>query len=97
MTYQKQDWKDLPDESTPINAERLKHIENGIYDNSDEINMILKVIGLNNDTYDSTKTYFVGDSVIHNHMLYECTTAITIPEEFNITKWTEMTVLVEDE
>lgn len=97
MAYEKQDWKDLPDESTPINATRLKHIEDGIYDNSNEADMILKIIGLNNDTYDKTKNYSVGDLVIHNHMLYECTTAITTPEEFNITKWAETSILMEEE
>lgn len=32
MAYIKQDWKDYPDTSTPINAERLNHMEDGIAD-----------------------------------------------------------------
>lgn len=32
MAYTKQTWTDLPSETTPINAERLNHIEQGIYD-----------------------------------------------------------------
>lgn len=34
MAYQKQDWRDLPDETTPISAERLIHMEDGIYEAS---------------------------------------------------------------
>ena len=30
MAYVKQDWKDLPDKSTPITAEALNHMEDGI-------------------------------------------------------------------
>lgn len=34
MAYTKQDWKDFPNETTPITAERMNHIEEGIYENS---------------------------------------------------------------
>lgn len=34
MAYEKQNWKNLPSKETPVNAERLNHIEEGIYDNS---------------------------------------------------------------
>ena len=34
MAYTKQDWKNFPDETTPITAERMNHIEDGIYENS---------------------------------------------------------------
>ena len=34
MAYSKQTWHDLPDQTTPINAERLNHMEDGIYGNS---------------------------------------------------------------
>lgn len=32
MAYQKQEWHDLPLEDTPISAERLTHMEDGIYE-----------------------------------------------------------------
>lgn len=32
MAYTKQTWADLPSKTTPINASRLSHIEQGIYD-----------------------------------------------------------------
>lgn len=31
MAYTKQTWQDLPNKTTPINASRLEHIEDGIY------------------------------------------------------------------
>ena len=31
MAYTKQTWADLPSKTTPINAERLTHIEDGIF------------------------------------------------------------------
>lgn len=34
MAYQKQEWEDYPSTKTEITAERLKHIEDGIYENS---------------------------------------------------------------
>lgn len=34
--YEKQTWANLPDESTPISAERLAHLEEGIYQNSED-------------------------------------------------------------
>lgn len=33
MAYIKQDWNNLPNTTTPINSERMEHIENGIYAN----------------------------------------------------------------
>lgn len=32
MAYEKQEWRDLPDETTPISASRLNHMEDGIYE-----------------------------------------------------------------
>ena len=32
MAYTKQTWANLPSKTTPINASRLNHIEDGIYD-----------------------------------------------------------------
>lgn len=38
---------------------------------------IVKSLGLDTDTYDSTHTYAVGDLTIYGHMIYECNTAST--------------------
>ncbi len=32
MAYTKQTWQSLPNKTTPINASRLNHMEQGIYD-----------------------------------------------------------------
>ena len=37
MAYTKQTWTDLPATTSPINATRLNHIEDGIYENSNDI------------------------------------------------------------
>ncbi len=101
MAYAKQIWKDLPDETTPITKERLEHIENGIFENSTVANGLgnlvaktLEVLGLKDDTYDSTKTYAVGDMVVKDYAIYECTTAITTAETWNSDHWTVVPIIV---
>ena len=37
MAYQKQIWENLPSTNTPVNADRLNHMEDGIYDASTQI------------------------------------------------------------
>ena len=41
------------------------------------------------DEYDSTATYDAGDVVIYSGNLYKCETAVTTPEAFDPTKWTQ--------
>lgn len=40
MAYNKQTWRDLPDQTTPINSTRLNYIEDGIYNNSVNIDLL---------------------------------------------------------
>lgn len=47
------------------------------------------------ESYDSTATYAVGDYCVYGGNLYRCTTAVTVAEAFDPTKWTSI-VLVED-
>lgn len=93
MAYEKQNWKDLPDETTPITKDRLEHMEDGIYENDINTNSLLEALGLKDDTYDSTKTYAIGDMVIKNHAIYECTTAITTAETWNSSHWTIVPII----
>lgn len=93
MAYEKQIWKDLPDETTPITKDRLEHMEDGIYENDINTNSLLEALGLKDDTYDSTKTYAIGDMVIKNHAIYECTTAITTAEVWNSSHWTIVPII----
>jgi len=38
-------------------------------------------------TYSSSSTYAVGAEVVYSNNIYQCITAITVPEAFNATKW----------
>lgn len=40
------------------------------------------------DQYSNLLTYEVGDFVIYKTVLYKCITAVTVPEDFDPTKWT---------
>ena len=42
--------------------------------------------------YDSTLVYAKGQVVIHDNKLYSCTTAITTPEAWDSTHWTQTTI-----
>ena len=46
--------------------------------------------GVTASAYSSSKTYTVGDYVIHNSNLYRCTTAITTAEAFTAAHWTQV-------
>lgn len=54
MAYTKQTWTNLPSKTTPINASRLNHMEQGIYDNDQ--NKVDKVTGKGLSTNDYTTT-----------------------------------------
>lgn len=43
--------------------------------------------------YDASKTYAAGDYVVYNNKLYECKTDVTVPEEFDSSKWTETYIM----
>lgn len=45
--------------------------------------------------YDSTSTYAVGDLVLHEGQLYECSTAISTAEAWTAAHWTSKTVAAE--
>lgn len=44
------------------------------------------------DAYDAAQTYAVGDLVIYENRLYKCTTAVTVAESWDSTKWTQTTL-----
>lgn len=60
MSYIKQDWKNLPNTTTPFNATRMEHIEQGIYDNSVAISSIVES-GTN--SYGSWIKYYDGTMI----------------------------------
>lgn len=51
--YIKQEWKNKPDASTPLSADRLNHIEGGVETNSEAINEI--ITGVANYSSDETE------------------------------------------
>ena len=67
-------YQDLPSTTTPLTAESLNRIYKGII-----------ALGLDQDTYNSSTNYAVGDMVIHDFRIWECTTACT--GEWDETKW----------
>ena len=83
MSYNKKDWHNLPDMSTPISATNLNHMEEGIADANGAIGA---------DAYDSTATYAINDLCIKDNTLYICTTAITTAEAWNSAHWKAITI-----
>lgn len=51
------------------------------------INIIMKILGFDVDSYSNTSTYDLDDLVVYQNVPYYCTTAITTPEEFNEEHW----------
>ena len=45
------------------------------------------------DLYDNTSTYAVNDIVMFENELYKCTTAVSVAEDFDVNKWTSITVM----
>lgn len=61
-----------------------------------EYENLMKSLGLYINTYSSSSTYNVGDLVVYNHTIYECTTAITAAEVWNSTHWKIVPMIVEE-
>lgn len=71
--------------ATPINAENL----------NTNTQALLEILGLNQDNYSFSKKYEVGDLVIYNNKIYACIEEVTIPEEFDESKWEFVPLFVE--
>lgn len=48
-----------------------------------------KILGLNVDTFSTSKTYAVGDYVVYQLKLWKCTTAVTSAGSWKSANWTE--------
>lgn len=65
-----------------------------INNNTDTIdNLIHQNRSMISDSYDSTKTYSVGDVVIYEGTLYKCITDVVAAESFDKTKWEKTTAV----
>lgn len=60
MAYTKTTWQDLPSTATPVNATNLNKIEQGIYNNSEDIATVNTNIGDLTDLETSDKTSVVN-------------------------------------
>ncbi len=56
------------------------------------VDIVLKILGFDKDTYSNTATYKLDDLVVYQNVLYYCIVAITTPEEFNINHWKEFKI-----
>lgn len=60
------------------------------------VNSMFTLLGLDTDTYSSSSTYAVGDLVVYDNAIYECTTAITTAEAWNSAHWTLVPIFVDE-
>lgn len=58
------------------------------------VNTIYDALGLGTDTYSTSTSYVVGDMVIYNGMIYECTTATS--GAWNSANWSLVPVFVDE-
>ena len=69
-------------------AKRLYHLAEGPQGPQGEPGS--GAVGTVAEAYSTSKTYAVGDYVIHDEEFYRCTTAITTAEAFNSAHWTKL-------
>lgn len=82
MAYQKTDWQNLPNTTTPVIAEKLNNMEN-------ELEKLDNTVGT--DEFDNTKNYTTGQYCIKENVLYKATEDI-LAGEWNDTQWTATTI-----
>lgn len=70
----------------------IHYVITDVNGNTDDYSSIQPIIS---DAYSSSSTYAVGDYVIRSNRLYKCNTAITEPENWDATKWTETKIVDE--
>ena len=83
-------WFDeMKDQLSEDAAGHLQQEIDTIQSSVDEINDRLDNLDMSavSDAYNSALTYEVDEYCIYNNTLYECITAVTVPEVFDSTKW----------
>lgn len=66
---------------------------NEVIENSFTINVDMSQVTANiAPLYSEYLTYNVGDLIIYNNTLYQCTTAVSAPEAFVFSKWTQTSI-----
>jgi len=69
-----------------LSAEALEELQDNT---EDEVDRLDENCGTGTDNYSSSSTYSINDIVIYENKIYRCITAITVPEEFNSSKWVQ--------
>lgn len=96
MSYTKTNWQN--DTAPAINATNLNKIENGIFNNDNNISSINGTLGVDSNTWIGTTAYGEGDIVIYNDKIYQNisgTSTTTNPAE-DTTNWDEITIFDTD-
>ena len=70
----------------------FENIDTIMYDNQQKSEGALGDLA---DAFSTAGTYAVGDLVIYENKLYKCTTAVTLAEAWDSTKWTATTLAAE--
>lgn len=79
---------------TQLSGDVAGNLQNEIDGANNNINNIKVALGLDTNTYSNTSTYAIGDLVVYNNIIYECTTAITSVEAWNSEHWTQVPIIV---
>lgn len=69
-----------------LSAETLTELQDNTEDEVDRLDVNC---GTGTDTYNTSSTYAINDIVIYQNKIYRCTTAITVGESFNSSKWVQ--------
>lgn len=96
MSYTKTNW--VNDQAPAINATNLNKIEDGIFNNDNNISSINGTLGVDTNTWVGTTAYGEGDIVIYNDKIYQNisgTSTTTNPAE-DTTNWDEITIFDTD-
>lgn len=96
MAYTKTNWQN--DQAPAINASNLNHIEDGIFNNDNNISNVNQTLGVNTNTWNSTTPYGEGDVVIYDNTIYRNisgTSTTTNPKD-DTTNWDTITIFDTD-
>lgn len=83
-----------------VKADDMNEIKSVVNGNATELTntnanatSLLQALGLDRDTYNQLATYALGDIVLHENKIWECTTAIDDHELWNPDHWAEIPLL----
>jgi len=79
----------LPQANTSNNSDVLPVVQSGETKKITKQLLFNTIISMLGSEYSVTSTYGVDDYCIYDGILYQCTTAITTPEEWDASKWAQ--------